>query len=478
MRKPWQPRIFQPMGVQFILDNPRCALFASMGSGKCVMTLTALDILRNVMGEETLPAIVFAPLRVARETWSDEASKWLHLQDTEVVTIVGNARERSAALGRKGTVFTCNYENIPWLAAELAGEFPFGHVVPDESVFVKSLRIHTTKKNNIAGQGGSRARELAKMAFAKSTRWTNLTGAPSPNGLKDLWGQQWFLDAGERLGRSFTAFSNRWFRSVPGSDGYNQIEPMPFAQAQIEAAIKDICLTIDIRDYYPINEPVDIDVVIDLPTKAMKIYKDMEKKMFAVLASGAEKEAFSSGAKTMACLQLASGACYLGEDDGKDTRAWEEVHDVKLQALSSIISEAAGAAMLIVYFFKSDLARLKKAFPKGRHFDKKDSTKKDFLDGRFTELFIHAQSGGHGVDGLQAVCHIIVFFSQDWNLDYYQQVTERVGPARQFQIGSKFNVMRYHIIARNTIDETVMERRKTKASVQECLLNAMKRRAA
>ena len=477
MRKTWQPRVFQPRGVQFILDNPRCALFASMGSGKCVMTLTALDILRNVTGEETLPAIVFAPLRVARETWLEESGKWLHLQDTEVVTIVGTARERSAALGRRGTVFTCNYENIQWLSDELDGDFPFGHVIPDESVFVKSLRIHETKNKNLAGQGAARPKALAKMAFAKATRWTNLTGAPSPNGLKDLWGQTWYLDAGERLGRSFTAFSNRWFRSVPGSDGYNQIEPMPFAQAQIEAAIKDICLTIDIRDYYPIGEPVDIDVVVDMPAKAMKIYKDMEKKMFAVLASGAEKEAFSSGAKTMACLQLASGACYLGEDDGKDTRAWEEVHDVKIQALASIIAEAAGAAMLIVYFFKSDLARLKKAFPKGRHFDKKDSTKKDFIDGRFTELFIHAQSGGHGVDGLQQACHIIVFFSQDWNLDYYQQVTERVGPARQFQIGSKHNLLRYHIIARNTIDETVMERRKTKASVQDCLLNAMKRRA-
>jgi SNF2 family DNA or RNA helicase len=265
---------------------------------------------------------------------------------------------------------------------------------------------------------------------------------------------------------------------VPGSDGYSQIEPMPFAQEQIQAAIKDICLTIDIRDYYDIGEPVDIDVVVDMPPKAKQIYKDMEKKMFATLASGYEKEAFSAAAKSMSCAQIASGACYVGEDDGSDTRPWEEVHDQKIQALASIIAEAAGNAMLIVYFFKSDLARLKKAFPKGRHFDKKISTKQDFLDGKFTEMFIHAQSGGHGVDGLQKVCHIIVFFSQDWNLDYYQQVTERVGPARQFQIGSKENVLRYHIISKDTIDEVVMARRKSKASVQDALLEYLKNKEA
>jgi SNF2 family DNA or RNA helicase len=180
----------------------------------------------------------------------------------------------------------------------------------------------------------------------------------------------------------------------------------------------------------------------------------------------------------MTCLQLASGAVYVGEDDGNDTRPWEEVHKVKVQALESIIEEAAGAAILIVYYFKSDLARLKKAFPKARHFDKKPSTKADFIAGKFTELFIHAKSGGHGVDGLQDVCHTIVFFSHDWNLEEYQQVTERIGPVRQFQIGSKQTVLRYHIVARNTIDETVMERRRTKASIQDSLLNAMKRRAA
>lgn len=475
MRKVWQPRVFQPMGIQFILDHPRCALFASMGSGKCVMTLTALDIMRNVTGQETKPALVMAPQRVAAETWSDEAGKWIHLQDTEVVPIVGTARERSAALGRKGTVYTCNYENTQWLETELAGEFPFGHVIPDEATKVKGLRVHETSKKNIAGQGGARPKSLARMAYAKSTRWTNLTGTPSPNGLKDLWGQTWFLDAGERLGRSFTAFSNRWFRSVPGGDGYTQIEPMPFASEQIHAALKDICLTIDIRDYYPIAEPVDIDVVVDLPPKAMKIYKDMEKKMFTELVSGTQIEAFSAGAKTMKCLQLASGACYTEDDDGSDTRPWEKVHDAKIEALASIIEESAGSAILIVYYFKSDLARLRKAFPKARHFDKKPSTKADFIAGKFTELLIHAKSGGHGVDGLQNVCHTIVFFSHDWNLEEYQQVTERIGPVRQFQIGSNENVIRYHIIARNTIDETVMERRKTKASVQDCLLNAMKR---
>ena len=88
----------------------------------------------------------------------------------------------------------------------------------------------------------------------------------------------------------------------------------------------------------------------------------------------------------------------------------------------------------------------------------------------------HPASMGHGVDGLQAHCNRIVFFSQDWNLEYADQILERIGPMRQYQEGRRDGVFIDYIVAANTVDEVVMARRSGKATVQNLLMDYMKRK--
>src|SRR5690606_28827470 len=184
-----------------------------------------------------------------------------------------------------------------------------------------------------------------------------------------------------------------------------------------------------------------------------------------------EVEAFNAASRTMKCLQLANGAIYT-DDTGS---AWAEVHDEKIQALESIVEEAAGMPVLVAYHFKSDLARLLKAFPKGRHLDDDPQTIRDWNAGKIPVLFAHPASAGHGLN-LQDGGNILAVFGHNWNLEEYQQIVERIGPTRQAQAGHKRPVFIYHIIAKDTVDELIMERRDTKRSVQDILLNAMKRK--
>jgi SNF2 family DNA or RNA helicase len=81
---------------------------------------------------------------------------------------------------------------------------------------------------------------------------------------------------------------------------------------------------------------------------------------------------------------------------------------------------------------------------------------------------------GHGVDGLQEHCNTVVFYSQDPNLEYHDQILERVGPMRQFQAGKNRPVFVHYLVARGTIDELEMTRRTTKRSVQDALMDYMK----
>jgi SNF2 family DNA or RNA helicase len=72
--------------------------------------------------------------------------------------------------------------------------------------------------------------------------------------------------------------------------------------------------------------------------------------------------------------------------------------------------------------------------------------------------------------------NILAFFGVNWNLEEHMQIIERIGPMRQKQAGYDCPVHIYPILARNTVDDMVMERLSSKKSVQEILLEALKRR--
>lgn len=459
-RQDFSPRSYQGAIIDHALDIERAGIWAGMGMGKTVSTLTALDVLEIV---EPGPALVVAPLRVASSTWPDEARKWNHLRNIEVSAVVGTPDERRAALRRPASVYTTNYEQLPWLVEHFGDKWPFKKIVADESTKLKGFRLR---------QGAQRAQALGKVAHKHAARFIELTGTPSPNGLQDLWGQAWFLDAGVRLGRSYQAFIDRWFRAERvGNDPHAvRLEPLPFAREQIEDKLRDICISLDARDYFDIGEPIVNVIRVELPAKARALYRDMEREMFMSI-DGSEIEAFNAASKTIKCLQLANGAVYT--DDTCTTFA--DVHDAKLQALESIVEEAAGMPVLVAYHFKSDLARLRRAFPRGRVLDADPQTIRDWNAGKIPVLFAHPASAGHGLN-LQDGGNILAFFGHWWNLEEYQQIVERIGPTRQAQAGHDRPVFIHHIVAAGTVDELVMARRDSKRAVQDLLLEAMKAR--
>jgi SNF2 family DNA or RNA helicase len=450
--KAFKPHPYQQEAMAHLYKVRRSALWMPMGGGKTVTTLTALDNLSLL--EDVFPALVLAPLRVARSTWPEEVAKWPHLKHLRVSVITGTPKQRERALAKDADIYCTNYDNLVWLRKELGDTWPFKTVVADEFTRLKSFRLR---------QGGSRARALGQVAHTHVSRFIGLTGTPAPNGVKDLWGQIWFLDEGQRLGRTFSAFEQRWFRK--GYDGYSLV-PYDHTQAEVEERLKDICLTVTGLD---VDEPIVNPLYVDLPPSARKVYDAMEVEMFAVLNEEGV-EAANAAVRTQKCLQLANGALYIDENGN-----WEEAHAAKLDALESIVEEANGASVLVAYNFKHDLQRLQARFRQGRVLDADPDTIKQWNAGRIPLLFAHPASAGHGLN-LADGGNILAFFGVNWSLEEHMQIIERIGPMRQKQAGHDRPVFIYPILARNTVDDLVMERLSSKRSVQDVLLEAMKRR--
>lgn len=472
-RKEYIPRPWQADMTPWQLDVPRDAIWATMGVGKTVPTLTTLQALK--LAGDDKPALALGPLRVARDVWYKEALKWKHLEYYRVQPVVGDVTQRLLALREKADLYTTNYENLPWLIEHLGEHWPFDKIIADEATRVKSFRGGVRKNGVFSVVGGERAKALARVAHSKVKWMYELTGTPSPNGLTDLWGQMWYLDQGKRLGASYGAFKQRWFQR--SFDGYG-CEALPLAQQQIQDALRDMCLTVDIKDFVDLKEPVVRNIYIDLPANARRMYKDMEKEMFFELEAR-EVEVFNAAARTQKLLQLANGAVYVDplttDDESPRAKEWKRVHDEKLYALESIVEEANGMPVLCAYQFRSDLHRILSKFEYAVDLATPSGFTK-FKTGRCRLGVAHPASLGHGVDGLQDVTNICAFYGHDWNLELYDQMMGRIGPVRQMQSGHDRPVFIYHIIARDTMDEAVMTRRETKRSVQDILLDALKRR--
>lgn len=459
----YEPRAFAGLAMAHFRDRPRVALWAKPGMGKTSLVLNHLDIRHRVWGESR-PSLILGPLRVAQSVWTDEAAKWQHLAGLDVVPIVGTAEERLAALRIDAPVKTINYENLPWLRKQYPGaRWPFKLVVADESTKLKGFRLR---------QGGVRARAIGEVAQRATEEWINLTGTPSPNGLKDLWGQTWFLDAGERLGRTYAGFEERYFAYKRIKDAVTHkvgIVPVlaPHAEELIHEKLADLCLALDPKDWFDLHEPVVTVIEVVLPAAARAQYRVLEKEMFVRLDTG-DVEAFNAAALTMKCLQFANGAVYLAEQDD----VWQLVHDEKLDALEDLIEEL-GEPLLVAYHFKHDLQRLKARFPEGADLATKDGMAAAKA-GLARVMFGHPASVGHGVDGLQEHCRAIAFFGHWWDLEQYDQIVERVGAMRQYQAGKDQPMFIYHIVAKGTVDEVVVARRASKRAVQDVLMDYMK----
>jgi len=462
----YTPRAFAPMAMDHFNQQPRCALWAKPGMGKTILTLTHLDILHRVWGESR-PTLVLAPLRVARDTWATEAGKWQHLRGLEVVPIVGDADMRKAALRRDAPVYTTNYETLPWLVDQLGDRWPFTTVVADEAVRLKGFRLK---------QGTQRAKALGGMAHKRVKRFVQLTGTPASNGLKDLWGQMWFLDAGQRLGRTYSAFEDRWFaykRVVDAISKKPGIVPviLPHAHEEIHARLADICLTLDPKDWFDLRDPIVNVIEVDMPTSARAKYRDLERELFTMIGDK-EVEVFNAAALSNKCLQLANGAMYLDpERYGKGVAV--EVHREKLDALGELMDATGDDPLLVSYEFQSDRDRIVREWPDALLLDRADHLAR--AKAGEGKLWVgHPASIGEGVDGLQEHCNTIVFFGQTWRLDLHDQIIERVGPMRQMQAGKDRNVFVHYIVARGTVDQVVLARRDGKRSVQDALLAYMK----
>ena len=451
----FKPHAYQQHCINKIIEIKKLGLFLDMGLGKTVTTLTAVKELKynRFLVRRVL---VIAPKKVAEGTWTREAAKWGHTQMLRVSPVLGSQTKRIRALNTPADLYIINRENVCWLVDYYRNAWPFDMVVVDES---SSFKSHSAKRFKALASVGDRI-----------DRMVELTGTPSPNGLEDLWSQIFLLDGGERLGKRYTQFRERYFQpDKRGADGMvYSYEAKPGTEASILEKISDICISMKAEDYLQLPDITYHEIPVELDSKSLKAYCELEREMVLQLPEDDETISVTSAAAlSNKLLQLANGALY-GED-----RQVHEVHSCKVEAFLELIESLQGKPALVFYNYQHDRARILKALEKLGLAVRELKTTQDEDDwnaGKIQVLLTHPASSAYGLNLQQGGNHVI-WFGLTWNYELYTQANKRLH--RQ---GQKEKVIIHHLVCSGTRDTDVMQALQRKDDVQSWVMESLKAR--
>ena len=451
----FKPHGYQSYCIRKILEIKKLGLFLDMGLGKTVTTLTAVKELKYNRFE-VRKVLVIAPKKVAEGTWTKEKDKWEHTKMLRVSQVLGSREKRVRALNSPADIYIINRENAVWLVDYYRNSWPFDMVVVDES---SSFKSHKAKRFKALSSVGPHINRLVE-----------LTGTPSPNGLDDLWAQLYLLDGGERLGKKYTQFRERYFQpDRRGADGMiYSYEAKPGTEESILRKISDICISMKAEDYLELPEITFHQIPVVLDAKAEKAYRELERKMVLEIPEDEEEISVASAAAlSNKLLQLANGAIY------DDDRNVHEVHNCKIEAFLELIESLQGKPALVFYNYQHDRERILRALEKSklRIRELKDTQDEDDWNaGRIDILLTHPASSAYGLNLQQGGNHV-VWFGLTWNYELYTQANKRLH--RQ---GQTERVIIHHLVCEGTRDEDVMQALERKDDVQKWVMQSLKAR--
>ena len=447
----FKPHEYQTYAIRRITEKKRVALFLEPGLGKTVITLTAIDELMYDRFE-IRKVLVVAPLRVAEDTWSRECEKWDHLKHLRISKVLGSAVARRKALNAKADIYVINRENVEWLMSNRT--FDFDMLVIDE---LSGFKSPTAK----------RFKALARVTGSAKVV-VGLTGTPTPNGLTDLWSQMYLIDEGWSLSKNYSEYLTTYFNpgrtmNRNGRDIVLEYKPKSKGHERtIHQRIEAYSVSMRASDWLTLPSRIDRTVTVKLDEPSRTLYERIESD-WLIEVGNEEIGVTDSVVLPNKLLQLCNGAVY------NSAKSVTEIHTAKLEALEELVEAANGQPVLVFYSYKHDCQRIMQRFKSLGVRQLMFATDiADWNAGKVQILLAHPASAGHGLN-LQAGGHIIAWFGLPWSLELYEQAN-----ARLHRQGQTKAVIVHHIIAEGTIDETVMYALRSKANVQNILLEAVK----
>lgn len=452
---PSELRPYQIAAVRDLIRMRRANLWAEPGLGK---TALCLEYIRRAELDRVL---VIAPKMVATTVWPHEPARWPQFHDIEVAQLVGTPTQRENIAKRIPRVSVCNPEILGWLAETWGDKWPYTTVIFDECTRLRYLRTRG---------GASQVGALRPYLHTKIERWVGLSGTPTAEGYLGLWGMFYPVDAGASLGRSYTAFEQRWFMPQNPHAQFSKMVPKPGAIEELQKLTAINTIAIRAADHLPTGSALHTTIDCPLPLPGRRAYDSMKKHLLAE-HNGGRATAFNAAALSGKLAQIASGGLYNDADPlASEARTHMQIHGARLEALRNLVDELQ-EPLAVVYTHRHQLIALQKAFPEAVEIHEKLAVER-WNRGEIQMLLLHPLAAGHGVNlakGGRAMC----FYAPIVSGEQFCQIQERLGAVRQAQLGRTAPALYFHLVTHGTVDDSAVALREGKMDALAAFLKAL-----
>jgi len=438
------PKPYQQQIIDHVKNHRNSAVFAGCGLGKTASILQAVTEL--IAAGKIRAVLVIAPLRVANLTWSNEIDKWgFPLTFANLRT----ARGRKAWLNQSAQVYVINFESIKSLCEDLLGDV-------DLSEMVLVLDELSKAKSPV----GKRMKMLAKYAPKFKGR-CGLTGTPMPNGERDLFGQYKILDGGARLGGDYYKFTERFFNTDKRRWNFWLKKG---AKQGIQNLVAGMTITLRSEDHLNIPDVYTEDMIVAMPAKTLKQYKELQEELIVQMESGTTVETPNVMTLSGKLQQFTGGMIYV-ENKETGEKSEEFIHDAKVKALKKLIERERGEPLLVATQFKHERRMILEAIPEAQEW--RDDILPDWNAGRVPVLIADPRSIGHGLNLQDGGCRA-VWYSLTYSSELYEQFNARLARTGQENIT---RIIR--LVCPGTIDDAIAEAIRTKNENQKSFLQSL-----
>lgn len=459
----WTPEPYQLRGTDFLIQQGSAALWLEPGMRKTSIVLNAFCRLQS--SGRARQMLVVAPKKVCELVWAQEAAKWAEFRHLKVTFLHGPKKD---GLLRDGAdIHLINPEGVEWLAGKYGThprDWPYDVFCVDELTKFKNSQAERHKALMGKSKGGIKYPSVLKHS---KWRW-GLTGTPNPNGYLDLFGQFLLLDDGAALGRYITHYRDTYFQA--DFDGFNYVL-QPGGAARIEKRLEPYVFCLNADDYIRLP-PEILDVrKVALPKAAQATYDKMKREHIVDLGSYV-LEAGNTAAAYSKLAQMANGAVYAGEEE----RVVIPLHDVKLEALDTLLEELDGKQLLLAYEFNHDRDRLRQRYGDRivfladcRNAAEADDVVRRWNAGLIEILACHPASAGHGLNLQEGNAHHLCWLRPCWDLELWDQFNRRLRRSGN----AADHVYNHVLVAEGTVDELSLTALDEKDTTQRRLRTAL-----
>ncbi|WP_457621879.1 DEAD/DEAH box helicase [Persephonella sp.] len=435
---------YQIQGVKFLISNRSALLADQMGTGKTVMSTTALRIL--FMKGDVKKAMIVVPTNLV-SVWEEHLKLWA--PEIQFVTIRDRKEGRRVLWNIDSHVYLISYDSL---------KSDFKHYKDHLGKFRLTLDlVIIDEAHNIKNPSALKTRAVKYISRLSKYRWA-LSGTPLQNNLKELLSLYEFL---------FPDFKKR--DSITEEEARELIKPIMLRR-----------LKKDVLKELPEKLPPEIEKFDLSPSQRLEydsiLGREMEKIENIIDRFQGEKNfRFILKQNIIHSIQKLRQVCNFSSksfDSPKMTRLREIIielikNDEKVVVFTNFVKFGIEKIVNnLSYYINPDYIV---QYHGGMKPEEKIKALKDFREKKNKYVFIGTiASAGEGLTLTEA--SYAVFFDLHWNPAKIWQAEDRI-----HRIGQKNKINIYNFVMRDTVEERILQKLEEKRAMIQNVIDGVER---